>query len=128
MNNKLKWIVITISLTLTIISMFTVTLFSKGIIQYSWILKVPGRISGGQFIPGMEKLYFKLFLSFLFNTLAILTLSTLFSKFNNKITDEISLVLGITFLFVSLLSFYNIFQLIAFLFSLLLLYFIFSKR
>jgi hypothetical protein len=108
--------------------MITVTLFSKGIIQYSWILKVPGRISGGQFIPGMEKLYTKLFLSFLFNTLAILTLSTLFSKFNNKITDEISLVLGMFFLFVSLLSFYNIFQLIAFLFSLLLLYFIFSKR
>lgn len=128
MNNKLKWLVISISLTFTIVSMITVTLFSKGIIQYSWILKVPGRISGGQFIPGMEKLYTKLFLSFLFNTLAILTLSTLFSKFNNKITDEISLVLGMFFLFVSLLSFYNIFQLIAFLFSLLLLYFIFSKR
>ncbi|ACJ74548.1 hypothetical protein Ob7_06883 [Thermosipho africanus Ob7] len=128
MNNKLKWLVISISLTFTIVSMITVTLFSKGIIQYSWILKVPGRISGGQFIPGMEKLYTKLFLSFLFNTLAILTLSTLFSKFNNKITDEISLVLGMFFLFVSLLSFYNIFQLIAFLFSLFLLYFIFSKR
>ncbi|MBB6063094.1 hypothetical protein HNP65_001557 [Thermosipho japonicus] len=128
MNDKLKWLVIAISLTFTIVSMITVTLFSKGIIQYSWILKVPGRISGGQFIPGMEKLYTKLFLSFLFNTLAILTLSTLFSKFNNKITDEISLVLGMFFLFVSLLSFYNIFQLIAFLFSLFLLYFIFSKR
>ncbi|EKF49087.1 hypothetical protein H17ap60334_08083 [Thermosipho africanus H17ap60334] len=97
MNNKLKWLVISISLTFTIVSMITVTLFSKGIIQYSWILKVPGRISGGQFIPGMEKLYTKLFLSFLFNTLAILTLSTLFSKFNNKITDEISLVLGMFF-------------------------------
>ncbi|WP_126993465.1 hypothetical protein [Thermosipho globiformans] len=128
MNNKLKWLVIAISLTFTIVSMITVTLFSKGIIQYSWILKVPGRISGGQFIPEMEKLYTKLFLSFLFNTLALLTLSTLFSKFNNKITDEISLVLGMFFLFASLLSFYNIFQLIAFLSSLFLLYFIFSKR
>ncbi|APT74613.1 hypothetical protein [Thermosipho melanesiensis] len=108
----MKRILILSTIILLILSMTIVALYGKGIIKYTWILKIPGRIPGGPSVPSFEVQYTRLFISFLLNIIAIIFLIALFYNNSFKITLGV-FITSVILIFTSMLTYYNLFQLIA---------------
>ncbi|MBT1248745.1 MULTISPECIES: hypothetical protein [unclassified Thermosipho (in: thermotogales)] len=119
----MKKIFIILTILCLILSMSILTLYGKGIVKYTWILRIPGRIPGGQSIPSFEKLYTRFFTSFILNLIAVIFLiSLIFKDINFRFFISIY-ILSLILIGASLITTYNFFQLLSLLLIIPIIFF-----